>query len=323
MVSAGQPFTFEPAAAQDLEALVALRIEAMRESLERVGRFDPQRARARFADGFEPTCTRHVVVDGQRVGFVVVKLAADGLRLDHLYIRPAQQGRGLGAAVLQTVCDEAARQGLPLRQSALRGSDANRFYQCHGFVPDGESEWDLHYLRLPWPTLRRGAVADAAAFSRFAVQVFHQTYGADTAPQDLQAHCDTAFAESVLAAELADSAIATWLAEASGGVVGYVQVSRDEPRPACVAPNDAAALLRLYVDPAWHGRGLAARLMALARDSARAFGSRHLWLSVWDRNPRAVAYYRKSGWVEVGQAEFVVGSDRQRDQVFLLDLDAP
>ena len=48
---------------------------------ERVGRFDPQRARARFADGFEPTCTRHVVVDGQRVGFVVVKLAADGLRL--------------------------------------------------------------------------------------------------------------------------------------------------------------------------------------------------------------------------------------------------
>jgi hypothetical protein len=30
---------------EDFEALVALRIEAMRESLERVGRFDPVRAR--------------------------------------------------------------------------------------------------------------------------------------------------------------------------------------------------------------------------------------------------------------------------------------
>ncbi len=323
MVSAGPPFTFEPAVSQDLEALVALRIEAMQESLERIGRFDPQRARARFADGFEPACTRHVVVGGQRVGFVVVKTAAEGLRLDHLYIRPARQGRGLGAAVLQTVCEEAAREGLPLRLSALRGSDANRFYQRHGFVPDGESEWDLHYLRLPPPVLRRANVADAAAFARFAVQVFHQTYGADTAPQDLQAYCATAFAASLLAAELTDPAIASWLAEAGGRVVGYVQVARGEPRPACVAPNDAAALLRLYVDPAWHGRGLAAQLMALARHSASAFGSRHLWLSVWERNPRAIAYYRKSGWVEVGQAEFVVGHDRQRDKVFLLDLDAP
>lgn len=322
-MSASLPFAFEPAGLQDLEHLVALRIEAMQASLERIGRFDPQRARARFADGFDPACTRHVVLGGQRIGFVVVKPAGDGLRLDHLYIRPSWQGRGLGAAVLQTVCEEAERQGLPLRLSALRGSDANRFYRRHGFVPDGESEWDLHYLFLPPPTLRRGEAADAAAFARFAVQVFLQTYRADTAAQDLQAYCDAAFAEPVLAAELADPAIVTWLAVVAGGVVGYVQVARDEPRPPCVAAADAAALLRLYVDPAWHGRGLAARLMALAQDSARAFGSRHLWLSVWERNPRAIAYYRKSGWVEVGQAEFVVGSDRQRDQVFLLDLDPP
>ena len=321
MVSTGLPWTFEPAVAADLEALVARRIEAMQASLERIGRFDPQRARARFSDAFEPSCTRHVVLGGQRVGFVVVKDEAAGLRLDHLYIRPSSQGRGLGAAVLQTVCDDAGRQGLPLRLTALRGSDANRFYQRHGFVPDGESEWDLHYLRLPPPALRRGAAADAAALARFAVRIFHQTYGAGTAPEDLQAHCDAAFAEPVLAAELGDPAIVTWLAVAGDDVVGFVQVARDEPRPACVAAADAVALLRLYVDPAWHGRGLAARLMALAHDSARAFGSRHLWLNVWERNPRAIAYYRKTGWAEVGQTEFVVGSDRQRDQVFQLSLD--
>ncbi len=320
-MSAGLSWAFEPAAAADLEALVALRIEAMRASLERIGRFDPQRARERFSDTFEPACTRHVVLGGQRVGFVVVKAEAGGLRLDHLYIRPSSQGRGLGAAVLHTVCDDAGRQDLPLRLTALRGSDANRFYQRHGFVPDGESQWDLHYLRLPPPALRRGAAADAAALARFAVRIFHQTYGEGTAPQDLQAHCEAAFAEPVLSAELGDPAIATWLAVAGDDVVGFVQVARNEPRPACVAAADAAALLRLYVDPAWHGRGLAAALMARALASARAFGSGHLWLSVWERNPRAIAYYRKTGWVEVGEAAFVVGSDRQHDRIFLLALD--
>jgi hypothetical protein len=70
----------------DAEALVALRILAMRESLERIGRFDPVRARERFLSGFSPRHTRHILVDGERAGFVVVKPDGDGLTLDHLYI---------------------------------------------------------------------------------------------------------------------------------------------------------------------------------------------------------------------------------------------
>jgi GNAT superfamily N-acetyltransferase len=128
---------------------VAIRIAAMRESLERLGRFDPQRARDRFLAGFDPAATRHVVVDGERVGFVVVKPDGDGLLLDHLYLRPDRQGRGIGAAVLADVFAHADACGARVRVGALRGSDANRFYARHGFEPDGESEWDCHYLRTP------------------------------------------------------------------------------------------------------------------------------------------------------------------------------
>lgn len=72
----------------------------MKESLERIGRFDPVRARERFVVGFEPSATRHIVVTGQRVGFVVVKARPADLLLDHLYLRPMTQGRGIGSAVL-------------------------------------------------------------------------------------------------------------------------------------------------------------------------------------------------------------------------------
>jgi hypothetical protein len=45
----------------------------MRESLKRLGRFSPERARARFMESFIPEQTRHIVVDDQRVGFVMIR----------------------------------------------------------------------------------------------------------------------------------------------------------------------------------------------------------------------------------------------------------
>jgi GNAT superfamily N-acetyltransferase len=139
--------TLEAAQPSDLEALVALRIEAMRESLEAAGRFDPVRARERFVSGFVPERTRHIVVDGERVGFVVVRPEADALLLDHLYIRPGAQGQGIGAAVLAMVFAEADAQALPVRVGALRGSASNRFYLRHGFRLVDTGEFDHHYIR--------------------------------------------------------------------------------------------------------------------------------------------------------------------------------
>ncbi|WP_254926636.1 GNAT family N-acetyltransferase [Janthinobacterium sp. PC23-8] len=135
-----------PAHQDDAEQLVALRIAAMRDSLTRIGRFDPQRARQRFLSGYAPAHTRHVALAGQRIGFVVVKPEPAALLLDHLYIHPDSQGKGIGAIVLMRVIDEARVQGLPLKVGALRDSDSNRFYLRHGFKLVGQEQFDNYYL---------------------------------------------------------------------------------------------------------------------------------------------------------------------------------
>ena len=143
------PFALERASADDFEALLALRLRAMRESLERLNRYDEQRARERLAAGFEPEHTRHVVVDGRRVGFVVLKPMSHVMRLNHLYIDPPEHGRGIGQQVLRWVCEQADEALLPVELCALKGSDANGFYLHHGFVVTGEGEWDIDYVRMP------------------------------------------------------------------------------------------------------------------------------------------------------------------------------
>lgn len=133
----------------DAETLVAIRIAAMRESLERVDRFDPQRARERFLTSFDPALCRFIEVNGVRSGFIVIRPQADHWLLDHFYILPAHQGKGIGATVLRDVFTSADGQGMPVRLGALRGSDSNRFYRRHGFVQTSEDEWDIYYARQP------------------------------------------------------------------------------------------------------------------------------------------------------------------------------
>lgn len=139
----------------DFEALFALRSAALHESLARLGRLNPERSRARFQASFSPEFMRHILLAEQAVGFVTVRPEDDALLLEHLFIRPGQQGQGVGSAVLGMVLAEARATQLDLRVAALRGSDANRFYVRHGFVQIGESEWDIHYVWREAPALGR------------------------------------------------------------------------------------------------------------------------------------------------------------------------
>ena len=134
---------------QDFEAMLSIRIEALRPSLERLGRFDPTRARERFVAGFVPEYMQHIEVDGARVGFITLRpddgVSPPVLKLDHLYLKTDAQGAGVGAWVLNWAKAQAVAAKRDISLSALKQSDANRFYVRHGFVLVGQSEFDLDY----------------------------------------------------------------------------------------------------------------------------------------------------------------------------------
>jgi GNAT superfamily N-acetyltransferase len=136
----------EGVAASDFEAVLALRLVCMRESLERLGRFSPERARERLVASFAPEHGRHVVVGGERVGYITVRPLADSLRLEHLYIHPKAQSTGLGSAVLRRLIEQADAARQPMEVGVLAHSNALAFYLRHGFVGaafDG-LDWTLH-----------------------------------------------------------------------------------------------------------------------------------------------------------------------------------
>jgi ribosomal protein S18 acetylase RimI-like enzyme len=78
----------------------------------------------------------------------------------------------------------------------------------------------------------------------------------------------------------------------------------------------------LYVSQRWHGLGIAHEIMREVLATARLAASDRIWLGVWQRNERALAFYRKFGFEVVGDHTFQFGNDPQRDLVMALEVGA-
>lgn len=167
-------------------------------------------------------------------------------------------------------------------------------------------------------TIRRADTSDAAVLSAFGRRTFLETFAAQNTSDDMESYLSGAFSEERQSAELSDGNTITLLAEDDGVLVAYAQLRRGEP-PSCVSGAAPIELVRFYVDRAWHGRGIAPTLM---REVEAVAGTRNrtLWLGVWERNERAIAFYAKCGFVDVGSHVFQFGSDAQIDRVMAKSL---
>ncbi|MFF4803255.1 GNAT family N-acetyltransferase [Streptomyces sp. NPDC001351] len=137
------------AVAADIEVIAELRATVMRADLERLGRFDEYRVRQRLRDSFSPQYTSVIMLGGELAGCLTVRPAEGRLWLEHFYLAPHCQGRGLGSAVLRTVLQRADAQGVPVGLNVLRGSAARRLYERHGFVVESEDPVDVFMMRPP------------------------------------------------------------------------------------------------------------------------------------------------------------------------------
>ncbi len=124
---------------QDIEWLVALKEAAMRPDLDRLGAWDPDRSRRRLLEELAPASTWLVLAAGQRVGSVALRPGKDEEWLQHFYVLPEHQGRGLGGAVLRDLLDRRDHPR-PVRLLAVHGSAALRLYARHGFVRERDHE---------------------------------------------------------------------------------------------------------------------------------------------------------------------------------------
>jgi len=160
------------------------------------------------------------------------------------------------------------------------------------------------------------APADHAELIAMARAAFDATFAAHYDPAEFTAWLDATYAsDGPMAADLADPAIAWRVARLDGRIAGYAKLSPlAAPQPD--AAPDAVELRQIYLTEDAKGRGIADALMGWALDTARARGAREIYLTVFDHNARAKAFYARHGFAETGRCTFTLGSRIDDDRIW-------
>lgn len=161
-------------------------------------------------------------------------------------------------------------------------------------------------------TIRRARADEAGALSVLAARLFEQTYRDSIPPAELSAHVSGDFGEAIQRGEIADPETVSLVVEGGGELLGFAQLRRREIPEGSSVPA-SVELWRIYLDRRCHGLGVGRALLTEVGKAARELDATGVWLSVWEKNPRAIAFYERNGFTTVGSQPFRVGAEIQRD----------
>ncbi|MBM3906723.1 MAG: GNAT family N-acetyltransferase [Gemmatimonadetes bacterium] len=167
--------------------------------------------------------------------------------------------------------------------------------------------------------LRRATATDYAAYAALCRATFVSTFAPFHDEAEMARHLAAAFPDERLRAELTAEDEVVLVVSAGEALVAYARLTRNSS-PSCVIGSRPMEIARFYVASAWHGRGVAAPLMAAVVDEARGANCDVAWLGVWEHNSRALGFYLRQGFVTVGRQVYPFDGQPENDLVMALAL---
>ena len=170
------------------------------------------------------------------------------------------------------------------------------------------------------PQFRQCTLDDLDTLQAFSRQCFFETFAAMNTPENMEAYLDKAYAPEKLRAELSDAHAAIYFLYWGDKRAGYLKLNESSAQTD-IHDGDSLEIERIYVTKAFQGQGLGHYLIDQAIDAALQQKKKYIWLGVWEKNAKALHFYKQHGFYQIGAHSFVVGDDQQTDLLMRKDLE--
>jgi len=160
---------------------------------------------------------------------------------------------------------------------------------------------------------------DVDELREIAYKTYDDTFRHLNTPENMQAYLDMAFERGKLKAELENSNSSFYFLYLNGVLVGYLKLN-EGPSQTDLKDPDSLEIERIYVVRSCQGQGLGKYLIREALEIGRRKGKHNAWLGVWEKNEKAIAFYKRMGFRVIGTHEFVMGDDHQTDLLMQLTI---
>ena len=168
-------------------------------------------------------------------------------------------------------------------------------------------------------SLRKCTTEDLDILRDLAIKIFQDTFADKNSPENMEEYINRGFAKEKLYEELKDCNSDFFFLNADGNIAGYMKINET---PSQTEINDRLSLEieRLYMSAEYQGKGLGQYMMQQAINIAQRREKRYIWLGVWEKNEKALRFYKNNGFYKIGAHSFVMGDDDQTDFLMRKDL---
>ena len=167
--------------------------------------------------------------------------------------------------------------------------------------------------------IRPAITTDIALLQAIGKQTFYETFAETNTPEDMEQYLTTSFGTAKIQQELSNPDSLFFFAEEENKVIGYLKLNFASAQTEPQDPN-AMEIERIYVLKEFHGSGVGQALYQKAIEVAKERRVPYVWLGVWEKNERALRFYKKNGFVAFDTHTFVLGSDGQTDILMKLSM---
>lgn len=150
-------------------------------------------------------------------------------------------------------------------------------------------------------------------------QTFFETFADHNTADDMQKYLDNNLSIDKLKNELADKNSEFYFATLDNKVIGYLKINFGQAQTE-LKDKSSLEIERIYVLKDFHGKKVGQVLYDKAIDIAKQTKADYVWLGVWEKNPRAINFYKKNGFVEFDKHIFKLGDDEQTDIMMRLKI---
>lgn len=160
--------------------------------------------------------------------------------------------------------------------------------------------------------IERVSIQELNQLRQLSISTFTDTFSKDNNPVQMEAYLKKAFNEDQLKRELETPDSYFYFLKENDRTLGYLKLNTKKAQSDQVLDN-ALEIERIYVTSEAQGKGLGKLLLQFALEQAKTKGLICTWLGVWEKNEKAIAFYKHHGFEVFADHPFKLGGEDQRD----------
>jgi diamine N-acetyltransferase len=160
--------------------------------------------------------------------------------------------------------------------------------------------------------IRLATEKDAAMVADISRQTFYEAFAKDNTKENMDLFMNGPFNRDALVKEVQEGDGIFILVFLGNDAVGYARL-REKNEEGILTDANALEIGRIYTRQAVIGKGAGNALMQYCLQIAANQKKEWIWLGVWAKNERAIAFYKKYGFEKFGEHVFLLGNDVQTD----------